>query len=493
MSTLRFLPSPGSLFIVFRQASGVPDTGTLLPTRLNTRFQFLNTPPGFGFKVTRAFGPGGAVTHTLTAALQANPSTVAAALERSGAAVTHTLTGALQASSATISAALSRAGAPVAHTLEAALQASSAVISAVFNGGGVPVVHELTAYLSADSAIMESCVCVRPDEGIMTYSGTISLTRFNTRRVIDNAYRQCRLNAQDITAEMLEYARDALYLQLSELANGKPPSWCIEQVLLPMYQNQPLVTLPTGTVAVLNMNYRTIQELSGAVTDEPLLYQMQFESEIQVSTVGLKWFCCSTAVSFDTSDDGVTWKQVGAQAGGFAGSHEWTWTDISAPMPRKYFRITSTVPMELEDVVLGNMPNEIPLGVLNRDGYVNQSNKIYPGRPSNFWFQRDLAQPVANLWPAPFKAAEHAQLVLWRHRHVMDVGILTQSLEVPQRWMKSIIASLAATLAAETPKVDPGLIPVLDGKAAIALQIARDGDNDGSPSFYQPSIRMYTR
>jgi hypothetical protein len=327
----------------------------------------------------------------------------------------------------------------------------------------------------------------------MAYSGTVSLTRFNTRRVIDTAYRQCRLNAQNISAEMLAYARDALYLQLSELANGKPPSWCIERVVLPMYQNQPVVQLPQGTVGVLNLNYRTLQALNGTTTIEPTLYQVQFDTATQVATVGMKWTCCATAVSFDVSADSVTWRQVGSQPGGIANDHEWTWYDISAPVPWLYFRITSNVPMGLDDIVLGNTPNEIPMGVLNRDGYVNQNNKIFPSRPTSYWFQRDLALPVLNLWPAPWQAAEHAQLVLWRHRHVMDVGVLTQALEVPQRWLKSVIATLAATLAAETPSVDPALADALGVRAAQALQLARDGDNDGSPSFWQPSIGIYTR
>jgi hypothetical protein len=75
----------------------------------------------------------------------------------------------------------------------------------------------------------------------------------------------------------------------------------------------------------------------------------------------------------------------------------------------------------------------------------------------------------------------------------MDVGTLQQEIEVPQRWLEAIIAGLAARVAAETPTVDINLIPVLEQKYGVALQKAYDGDNDGSPSYFQPRIGVYTR
>ena len=133
------------------------------------------------------------------------------------------------------------------------------------------------------------------------------------------------------------------------------------------------------------------------------------------------------------------------------------------------------------------------MGVLNRDTYVAQSNKVFQGRPLTYWFQRDIARPVMNLWPAPNAAAEQQQLIVWRQRHIMDTENLQQDVEVPQRWLEAIINGLAARVAAETPAVDMNLIPVLEQRAAISLQRAWDGDGDGSPTFINPGIGCYTR
>ncbi len=325
----------------------------------------------------------------------------------------------------------------------------------------------------------------------MAYSGNIGGTTFNALKVVDHAFRRCRLPAQAITAEMQSYALDSLYLMLSEMANIKTPSWCIEKIVLPMYENQPVVTLPVGTVEVLNLNYRVLQSVTGATTSTSTSYTVNFTSATTVNTVGVKWSAAAVPLTFEVSTNGSVWVTVGTQtATAIAG--EITWTDIDPALPYQYFRITSTSAINYSTITLGNLPQEIPLGQLNRDGYVNQSNKVFPGRPSSYYFLRDLPEPVVYLWPAPFSAAEQAQLVLWRHRQIMDTENLQQEIEVPQRWLEAITNGLAARVASETPAVDPGLIGVLEQRAAISMQRAWDGDNDGSPIQINPGIRVYT-
>ena len=325
----------------------------------------------------------------------------------------------------------------------------------------------------------------------MAYSGSISGTTFNALKVVDHAFRRCRLPAQSITAEMQEYALESLYVFLSELANIKTPSWCIEKLILPMYQNQPIVTLPVGTVEVLNLNYRVLQVVSGAVVTTSTSNTTHFTTQTVVNTIGIKWSAAAVPVTFQVSDDGTVWTTVGSSSV-TASAGEITWTDISGALPYTYFRITSTSPLSYSVITLGNLPQEIPLGQLNRDSYVNQSNKVFPGRPSSYYFQRDLPEPIVNIWPAPFAASEQAQLVLWRHRQIMDTENLQQEVEVPQRWLEAIIDGLAARVAAETPQVDPQIMAVREQKAAMSVQRAWDGDNDGSPIQINPGISVYT-
>jgi len=330
----------------------------------------------------------------------------------------------------------------------------------------------------------------------MAFSGNVSEATFNALKVVDHAFRRCRLPAQAITSEMQSYALESLSLMLSDLANSKTPSWCIEREIYPFYQGQPIVTLAKGTVGVLNANLRTLQECTGATVILPNTYTVDFNAEqggaATVNSVGVKWAATSVDLIFEVSNDNVVWTQVSTQTtGALAG--QWTWTDVVPALPYRMFRVRSIGVISATEVYLGTMPQEIPMGLLNRDTYVAQSNKVFLGRPLTYWFQRDLPRPVINLWPAPNAAAEQQQLIIWRHRQIMDTDNLQQDVEIPQRWLEAIVNGLSSKVAMETAIVDINLIPMLEQRAFASLQRAWDGDNDGSPTFINPGIGCYTK
>jgi hypothetical protein len=335
----------------------------------------------------------------------------------------------------------------------------------------------------------------------MAYSGNIGIKTFNALKVVDHAFRRCRLPAQAITSEMQGYALDSLTFMLDELSNIRTPSWCIEQQILPLYENNQIVTLPKGTIDVLNLNLNVLQELSGTVTATNTSYLVNLTTPTIVNFIGIKWSAAAIPVTFQTSSDNIAWTTVGTStsvnlstnATAVAGNI--TWTQINGALAKQYFRIIPTdgvSTISYTTITLGNMPQAIPLGLLSRDNYVNQSNLVFAGRPSSFYYQRDLPEPVVNLWPAPNAASEKYQLVLWRHRQIMDTDNLQQQVEIPNRWMEAIINGLAARVCAETPSADAQLMPMLEARAAASVQRAWDGDNDGSAIQINPGIGVYT-
>lgn len=326
----------------------------------------------------------------------------------------------------------------------------------------------------------------------MAVSGTISTTNFTTLKVVDHAFRRCRITAQRITAEMQQIASDLLYLLLSELASEKMPSWCIERLIFPFYVNQPIITMPLGTEMIVNCNYRYLQQVTGTNVDTSTTRTTHFTSNTIVNTVGILWAANSVPVVFETSDDGIVWVQVGS-SDVEASIGEWVWTDIAVGDPANYFRTRATSGVLVTaNIYMGDQPNEVPMGLLNRDSYVAQNNKVFGGRPTTYWFQRDRDNPTVHLWPAPNAQAEFAQLIVWRHRQIMDVGNLQQNLDIPQRWFEPIVAGLAVKLAMEIDIVDVALIPILDASAQRSLSIAWDGDNDRSITTIAPYIAYYT-
>lgn len=328
----------------------------------------------------------------------------------------------------------------------------------------------------------------------MAYSGTVSQTTFNTRRVIEHAARRCKLPAQSLSAEHIDIANDNLYLLLSDLANQGVPLWCIQKTLYPLYEGAAYVTTDTGTVDILNSNLRWLTEVTGTNADTLTTRVTEFSSSTPVTTVGILWSAPAVPVEFSRSNDGVTWTVIQSEVPN-VGAGEWSWYDLDSSVATTYFRVRATSGnLGFSQIYLGNNPTEIPLARMNRDDFTNLPNKAFQSnRPLQYWLDRQSLSPVMNLWPVPNAAATVMQVVVWAQRHIMDVGTMTQELEVPQRWYEAIVSMLAAKLAFEYLEVDPQLIPLLDSKAQQALAVAQAEERDNSPETIAPNIAVYTR
>lgn len=330
----------------------------------------------------------------------------------------------------------------------------------------------------------------------MAVSGTVSATVFNTRKVVDHAYRRCRIPPEGISSEQISFALDSLYLILSMLANRGLQLWCIERFLMPLYQAQGLMTLPNGVVDILNTNLRTVEVLNATSTNivTSTTYQTSFSAATQVTTVGIEWSGASTAYALETSSDGATWTTVATESNPNTSANDVTWVDIQGSLATLYFRVRAvTGTLNQAQVLLSNMPNEIPMARLNRDDYVNLPNKAFEGRPLQFWCDRQLNNPVMYLWPVPSAQFVTAQVVVWVKRYIMDVGTMTQEIEVPQRWYDAIVYLLAARIAEESPTVDQQMISILDQKAQRSLLEAENEERDNSPIYMTPNIAVYTK
>jgi hypothetical protein len=199
-------------------------------------------------------------------------------------------------------------------------------------------------------------------------------------------------------------------------------------------------------------------------------------------------------LSLQRSDDGVTWTTIQTETP-TASAGEWTWFDLDSSVATPYFRVLATSgTLGFSRIYLANTPTEIPIARLSRDDYTNLPNKSFQSnRPLQFWLDRQVTQPVMYLWPVPSNSAEEYQIVIWRQRYIMDVGSMTQEIEVPQRWYDAIVSMLAAKLAMEYIEVDAQMIPMLDAKAKEALYFAQQEERDNSPMMILPNISMYTR
>ena len=328
----------------------------------------------------------------------------------------------------------------------------------------------------------------------MAYSNTVSQTVFDTRKVMENAFRRCRVRPEMITAEYVSVANDQLYLLLSDLANMGAPLWCIEKQILPLYDGEGYITLDTKVVDILNSNLRQLQTVTGTNTTTATTRTIAFGGATFVTTVGVLWTAAAVPIALERSVDGIVWTTIQTETP-TAVAGEWTWYDLESSVATPYFRVRATSgSLNFLEIYTGNTPTEIPLARMNRDDYTNLPNKSFQSnRPLQFWYDRLIPNPVMRLWPVPNSGAITSQIVLWVQRYIMDVGTMTQQVEVPQRWYEAIVAMLASKLALEIAEVDTSLIPLLDQKANVALYTAQAEERDNSPMMMAPNIAVYTR
>src|SRR5262249_36996381 len=130
---------------------------------------------------------------------------------------------------------------------------------------------------------------------------------------------------------------------------------------------------------------------------------------------------------------------------------------------------------------------------INMDDYANLPDKWFLGRPVQMWYDKQLPDPAMTVWPAPQFQYTFNQFVLYVNRYIMDVGEMTDQLEVPQRWLLAIITELARNLAMEIPEVKAEVLAFLGPEAKLQLDRAWASESDGAPTYLQPRIWNYTR
>lgn len=354
----------------------------------------------------------------------------------------------------------------------------------------------------------------------MATSGTIATTVFKTRKVVDQAYRRCRLPAQTITGEMLENALTELQLMLPAWLNSQLPLWCQTKYIIGLEEGVYSVELPQGVIDTLDVNLRTTTRLTdgtaSATTGNP---DNAFDADLDtvctlsgvigqnitltlneaasVQTTGILPASSGTySLDFQyLAADGVTWTSYHLDTAVALVDSEWFWFDTQGiPLTALGYRmvLNTATPLSIREFVLANNGNEINMARINRDDWFYLPDKYARGRPVQFWLDRQRTNCIMNIWPAPAEQFIYSQITMLAARQIMDVGTLNQEIEVPQLWWDALVCGLAARLAIITPEVKPDMIKLTKEMAGDALTLAFAENRDRSPINIVVDISPYT-
>lgn len=352
----------------------------------------------------------------------------------------------------------------------------------------------------------------------MATSGTVGQTVISVQTLIDHGARRAGKLAEELTVEQVQSAKESLFYLLSNLANRGIQYWCIDKTIIGLIPEKYIYYLPVGTVDVLNANYRTVQAnttnpySSSGVTANAFDGQytnicqlttntgyigidMGLNNQVYLGTVGiLPAITGSVTIEIQASEDGSTWTTIYSPGAVAWETGTWIYYDLEPSANTRYWRILQTAGanMGVYQTVFGSNATEIPVARMNRDDYTNLPNKNFTNNwPLQYWFDRNIPQPAMYMWPTPGSYAP--QLVVWRHRHIQDVGDLSGELEIPQRWYLAIQNMLAHQMSMELPTVATDRIAYCEQQAEKYWQQAEQEERDKSPIYFAPNISYYTR
>jgi hypothetical protein len=354
----------------------------------------------------------------------------------------------------------------------------------------------------------------------MAYSNTTGDTTINVDQLISYAFRDSGKTAEEMTPELVNAGKQALFYNLQNLSNLGVNLWLLENQLYGALTAQQQLYLPKTTIDVREANWvyiinnTAVEYLPVDNSESPAAFNLNLDTHA-TSTVGENYFGLEYSPAlpvyyvgwnayaptgsvtynfvYEVSNDGIVWEVKKTFPEITMADKEWKYYNIPITPNYLFYRLRETVSptFSIRQIVFSTSQQVIPLARLNRDDYWNLPNKQFPSQRSlQYWYDRQI-EPSMYLWPVPNNDFQMFQLIV--EKQMEDVGSLTNEIYVPDRWIASVQASLSHKLSMQIPSVDLARIQYLEGQADKLYRQASDEERDKSPIYFQPNISYYTR
>ena len=355
----------------------------------------------------------------------------------------------------------------------------------------------------------------------MAYSETYGQV-YSVQTLIDHAARRCGKLAEELTSEQLVAAREVLGMTLSSLINIGIQYWAIEKDVIGLTADKYIYSLPVGANDVLNALYRTMNRPSGDYASSAggtvsfvadnnvdtvcqqtspngnISVDFGTDNPVYAGSIGVLPYVAgggsaTWTFTLEYSTDNSTWNTLENVGTVVVSDSQWLWYDIDPGQTVQFYRIRASggTTLALREWYVGNNSREITMSRLNRDDYTNLPNKNFTAnQPYQFWFNRTIPQPEIYLWPTPNDP--FIQMTVWYSKQIMDVGDLTDELQIPQRWYLATLAMLSHQLALELPQVPLDRVQYLETQAMRYLNEAEQEERDRSPIYFAVNLMPYT-
>lgn len=337
-------------------------------------------------------------------------------------------------------------------------------------------------------------VLVTPTVSTSTYtSGTIGDTVIDTASVLEHAFRRVKVHPAQQTPELVQIAKDNLYLLLMNLANRGLNLWAVESQFVGLQTGQSVYQCPVGTIDLLNLVYSQPTRATGTDTTTSNSITTEFTSATTITRFGVKMSSVQATemMTLYTSSDGISFTAVETFTRTDWAADTWFWFPLDPSVSAQFFRVAFNNNATFTEFYLATTVYDLPVTQWNRDTWSVINNKTQLGKPATSYYFEKLIRPQVTVWPVPNNDYDH--LTMFIHRQIQDVGGLSQALEIPARWFEAVVWQLASRLVFEVPGVDPSLAPTIVQMADKYMLEVEEEETDGAPIYLTPGIGVYSR
>tara|TARA_R110000803_G_scaffold20480_2_gene52665 strand:+ start:1493 stop:2377 length:885 start_codon:yes stop_codon:yes gene_type:complete len=290
----------------------------------------------------------------------------------------------------------------------------------------------------------------------MTTSGSTDF-ELDVADIIEEAYERCGLEVR--TGYDARTARRSLNIMFADWANRGLNLWTVEfaaQTVASGVVEYPLAPI-TMTVSS-SSSFSVGETITGGTSSATASILTLPTSTTMTLNVPSGTFAASETITGGTSSASTT---------------------VSAVLSFEDSRAVG----DLLDIVIRRSGTDLSMTTLARGDYLAIPNKATTGRPTQYYFDRQIS-PVLNVWPTPENSTD--ELRYYYVKRIQDADALVNTTDVPFRFFPCMIAGLAYYIAL---KKAPQRVQMLKVVYEEEFQRAADEDEDRVSLKLQPDIQ----
>lgn len=150
------------------------------------------------------------------------------------------------------------------------------------------------------------------------------------------------------------------------------------------------------------------------------------------------------------------------------------WFDVPTPILARAYRIRETggATLDIQEIYFNNNTVDFAISDVSKYEYNTYPNKYLQSRPSVYYLDRQIT-PILNLWPTP--SPQYNCLFYSYKKMMQDVGLYTQTIEIPSRFYPALVWGLSWQLAL---KFKPDIADMMEAKYEQSFNTATSEDSE---------------